>query len=281
MFVSRLSFVAREVRQFDRDRFVTALFAPADRREALLALYAFNLEIAQIREHASEPMLGRIRLQWWRDTVEAAFAGTNSIAHPVAQALAAVISAYQPSRWLFDRLFDSRMADLEEAPFADLAALETYAEGTAATVNALALEILGIDEDVCFRVGRHLGIAWALTGILRATPFQASAGRVVLPSAILARHQVSADDLLSGRGSPGLAGVGQDVAARAREHLARARHYAAEVPRAALPGMLTGPLTERYLDLLRGCGGDLMNARWSRAKPRPVLLAWNLWRGKY
>ena len=70
-----LSPVAALVRHHDRDRFQTALFAPARRREALFALYAFNYEIARVRESVREPMLGQIRLQWWREAIDAAYAG--------------------------------------------------------------------------------------------------------------------------------------------------------------------------------------------------------------
>ena len=63
------------MRHHDRDRFQTALFAPAERREALFALYAFNYEIARVREAVREPMLGQIRLQWWREAIAAAYAG--------------------------------------------------------------------------------------------------------------------------------------------------------------------------------------------------------------
>src|ERR1700746_2498526 len=69
----RLSAVAALVRRHDRDRFQTALFAPARQRNALFALYAFNYEIARGRETVREPMLGQIRLQWWRESIAAAF----------------------------------------------------------------------------------------------------------------------------------------------------------------------------------------------------------------
>ena len=71
------------VRQHDRDRFLTTLFAPDDRREDLLALYAFNHEVAKTREVVSEPTLGRIRLQWWRDNLEAIYAGQPPRRHGV------------------------------------------------------------------------------------------------------------------------------------------------------------------------------------------------------
>src|SRR6184192_565741 len=97
-----LSPVAALVRRHDRDRYQTALFAPADRREALFALYAFNYEIARVRELVSQPMLGQIRLQWWREAVAAAFAGAPSRQHEVAQPLSAVIADHRLTRAHFD-----------------------------------------------------------------------------------------------------------------------------------------------------------------------------------
>ena len=76
------------VREADRDHYLAALFAPADRRDALLALYAFNVEIGRVRDVAREPMPGEIRLQWWRDTIEGIYAGNPVPGYAVAEALA-------------------------------------------------------------------------------------------------------------------------------------------------------------------------------------------------
>src|ERR1043166_4968177 len=92
------SSLADLVRRHDRDRFQTALFAPAARREALLALYAFNNEMARVRETVSEPMLGQIRLQWWREVVSAAFSGEAPRHHLVAEPLTAAIREFGLSR---------------------------------------------------------------------------------------------------------------------------------------------------------------------------------------
>jgi phytoene synthase len=280
MFAPELSFVAQAVRQSDRDRFGTALLAPADRREALFALYAFNVEIAAVAERVSEALLGRMRLQWWRETLNAVYDG-RPVAHPVAEALRQAVSQQQPSRRLFDRLIDAREADLTGTPPADLAALEAYAEGTAATVTMLAVEILGAGDGAALPAARQVGLAWGLTGILRAVRFHASAGRLFLPTALLAEHGVAGEDVLAGRSSAGLAAAGRRIAARAREHLAGARAHQTDLPRAALPGLLTGPLTERYLDRLAAAGGDLMDPGWSVVRPRPALLAWHLWRRRF
>src|SRR6201993_4547541 len=80
--------IAALVRRHDPDRFLTALFAPPDRRDALLTLYAFNHELARAREVVSEPPLALLRLQWWREVVEGA-----ARRHEVAEPLAAAIDA--------------------------------------------------------------------------------------------------------------------------------------------------------------------------------------------
>ena len=81
------------VRAADKDRFLATLFAPADRRDALFALYAFNCEIAGVRERAREPMPGEIRLQWWRDVLGGERAG-EAAANPVAAALLETIARF-------------------------------------------------------------------------------------------------------------------------------------------------------------------------------------------
>src|SRR5882757_10127749 len=92
------SSLADLVRRHDRSRYQTALFAPAGRREALLALYAFNYEIARVRETVTQPMLGQIRLQWWRENIVAAFEDGVVRHHPVVQPLAATIREFGLTR---------------------------------------------------------------------------------------------------------------------------------------------------------------------------------------
>src|SRR5512135_1463257 len=73
--IDTLSPCGQRVRHYDHDRYLTCLFAPDDRREALFAIFAFNHEVAKTREVVREPILGQIRLQWWRDSIAALYAG--------------------------------------------------------------------------------------------------------------------------------------------------------------------------------------------------------------
>lgn len=268
-----LSYPAEQVRRYDRDRFVTGLFAPADRRDDLYALYAFNLEVAKLREVVREPMMGRIRLQWWRDAVSAMARGAPPPPHPVAEPLAQAVGRHRLDEGLLQRLIDGREADLGDEPPADAAELLRYAEDTAASLSLLALAVLGTAQPAACDAARHVGIAWALTGLLRAVPFHAALGRVALPRALLAAHGVSPEMLLAGRPQPGLAAVAREIAAEAQSHLKAARVLRPRVERRAVPVLLPARLASGYLAALERVGCDLLDTTWSVPRPRPLRLA--------
>src|ERR1044071_6481907 len=85
------AFCEKLVREQDPDRYFATLFAPAERRPGLFALYAFNTEIARVRESVSDPIPGEIRLTWWREVLEGQRPDEAS-AHPVAEAIRSVIA---------------------------------------------------------------------------------------------------------------------------------------------------------------------------------------------
>ena len=203
-----LSAVGALARGADYDRYLSALFAPIGRsREALFALIAFNHEIARIPEAVSEPMLGRIRLQWWREVVDAAYAGEPARRHEVAVPLTDAIRAWNLDRAPFDALLDAREGDLEEGGPADLAALERYAGATGGALAALMLQASGANAGAALEAARQVGTAWALVGTIRAAPVAAAQGRVTLPADLLAEAGIAADDLWAGRGFERFAAV--------------------------------------------------------------------------
>ena len=129
-----LTYCADQLRRYDRDRFQVALFASEERREAIFALYAFNLEIAKTAESVTESTLGQIRLQWWRERIDEIYAG-QARAHQVIEPLGRAVRDLKLTRELFDRLLDGREFDLEGRAPRDLAELETYAEATSASLS--------------------------------------------------------------------------------------------------------------------------------------------------
>jgi NADH dehydrogenase [ubiquinone] 1 alpha subcomplex assembly factor 6 len=242
------------VRRQDRDRYQTALFAPVARREGLFALYAFNYEIARVRESVTQPILGQIRLQWWREIIAAAYAGTPPRPHEVAQPLSEAIRRFALCREPFDRMIEAREADLADGAPADLAALEDYAAATSASLMQLALFVLGADARRAHAAAREVGIAYGLAGLLRAMPFHARSGRRYIPDDIAARTGLDLADYAALRGTPALRAAVAEIAAAARDHLAAARRHAA--PRAARPALLPAVIADRFLARLRRAGND-------------------------
>lgn len=260
---------------------MAVLFAPEDKRGALYALLAFNLEIAKTRETVSEPMLGEIRLQWWRDAIEEIYGGAPR-RHAVVQPLADAVARFALSRAPLDRLIDARAFDLDDSPPADLAALLDYAEDTSATITSLALEVLGARDETVIEAGRNMGIAWALTGLLRAVSFHARARRQFLPTNLMVAARAKESDLFAGRSTPEICRVVERIANAARERIATARALRRDAPRAALPALLPAVLADAYLQRMAQAGHDVLGGPIEIARPGRVLrLTWAAWRGRY
>ena len=252
--------LAARARAADPDRYLCALFADAPRRGALFALILFNAEIARVREVVSEPMLGQIRLQWWREAIDEIYRGQGR-RHEVADPLAAAIRAHGLSQRYFERLIDARETDLDDAPPESLQALEHYAEESAAPLVSLALEVAGADASALGEVARHVGMCWALTGLMRALPHHAAAGRVMLPSDVLAAAGLTAQSVMAGEDRPNVARAVASVADVARQHVAQARVLRRALPRAAKRATLQSVLAGAYLRRLAACGHDPYHPR--------------------
>ena len=234
---------AGHVRRADPDRYFSALFAPPDKRPFLFALYAFNHEIARVAETVREPMLGAIRLEWWRETVEGAARGAPRD-HDVARALAAVFSARALPLDLFEAVIAARAFDSSAGTFADFTALESYIDATSGNLMRLAAKILGVEIDV-----RDAGLAYGLAGLMRATPFHAARHKLYLPMDLLEAVQLSPEDIFAGRETEKLQAVIAQLALRARDFHARARRMPRR--RDALAAILPAALVPLYLRRLR------------------------------
>lgn len=276
------AYCLEHVRRFDRDRYLAALFAPAESRFDLLALYAFNLELAKIREVVREPMMGLIRLQWWRDCIGEIYGGKTR-RHQVAQPLAQAVTRHRLPRELLERLVDAREADLDNGPPADLATLRRYAEATGGTLLELAARIAagGGPESGQLQAARDLGTAWALIGLARAVPFHARARRVYVPQALLDEAGVPLEDLLELRPVPALSHAVARICGEAQALMSQARGALPRPARAALPVFLIAVPARRFLADLVQAGHDvfhptLRTAAVSTAWP----LAWAWLRGR-
>lgn len=238
------------VRRTDCDRYLATLFAPPQRRAYLFALYAFNYEIAKTSGSVSQPVMGQIRLQWWREAVEEIYSGRVR-QHEVVLALAETVRAGDLPRGLLDGLIDAREHDLDETPFADWASLEAYADATSGHIMRLAARILGANSELD-EAAREAGIAYALAGFLRSFAYHASRRRLILPKQALRAVSLSEEQIFSGTMDGKMTALFASTAERARDHLKRTR--TARVARAVLPALLPGALVPRYLKILTRSG---------------------------
>ena len=260
-------YCAGELRRWDHDRYLTLLLAGPVLRRALLALYAFNLEVARTAESVSEPMIGQIRLQWWRDSLEGIYSGSPR-RHAVVQPLAEMIEAHSLSRQHFDALIDARERDLDPDPPESLSKLEDYASATTLPLYLLALEAGGLREGRVLKAAHHASLAQALTGIIRATPFLARQHRVMLPLKALKAAEVRPQELLDGGlASMALSPVVRPIAERAARHLMLARRDAKGMPRSLLPVFWPVTLAEGYLKRLHRAGFDPFDPGVQEAPP--------------
>jgi phytoene synthase len=281
MAASASPYCAEQVKRFDRDRYLTGLFAPAGRRDALFALYAFNLEVAKTAELVSEALLGQMRLQWWRDALDGIYAGRPA-QHEVLAPLAEAVRRYGLGRGHFERLIEAREFDLDGAPPETMSALEDYAEGTSAGLLCLALEVLDARGPEAEAAARHVGIAWALVGLLRAVPFHAGAQRLYLPRDLNQAAGLETGTLFELRASPALCRVTEQVALRAGERLRAARALKARVPKQALPALLLATLASQALANLEKAGYDPFSATVQAQRPGRIWrLAWARLRRRY
>jgi 15-cis-phytoene synthase len=264
------AYCADLVRSNDRDRYLATLFAPAEHRDALYALYAFNAEIARVRDVAREPLPGEIRLQWWADVLNGERDGEAS-ANPVAAALLDTIQRHKLGTALLAALIDAHRFDLYDEPMATISDLKSYAQQTHSGLMTLAARILGVEEAA---VTDPSGIALALVRLLRAFPQHAASHQLFVPAELLARHKVASEDVFAGRVSPELLQAVDELRRLAVLHLAEAAKLMPAAPPAIVPALL--PLAVARLDL------DRMDRTqydpFSPPEISPLRRQWVIWR---
>jgi len=250
---SEAQVLIQHARHVDYDRYLCALFAPVDTRLDLFALIAFNYELARVRETVSEPMLGRIRLQWWREQIEGLYTGAPR-RHELTEPLKQAIERRRLGRAYFDALIEARERDLDDAPFDDLAALEAYAAGTAGPLGALMTEVLGARDAATVEAARAAHTAFALVGLMRAVPFHASQNRSFVPLDRLLAHGGTAADALANRFSPALGAAIGEVLDRASKQLGSVRAMARNISRPQRAALLPARLAALYRSRLHTAG---------------------------
>jgi len=224
-------------------------------------------------------MAGLIRLQWWREALDAGAEGRPP-AHPVAEALVPLLRELTGTRAGLAAAIEARERELEEPPPSTIEALERHLAAISGTITLAALEVLGTTDAAAQEAGRRIGLVVGLADLLRSLDADLRCGRLLLPAAVLEAHGIAPDPLP--QAGPELAPALAPLAERGLAHLAAARAQRRAVPRAAQAALLPGTLAGAWLRRLRRAGHDPRAARLAQRPPlAPLGLLWRHAAGRF
>ncbi|KAJ2377870.1 hypothetical protein IW150_001135 [Coemansia sp. RSA 2607] len=274
-----IEYCRRLVQRSDLDGYLVSLFSPRAAREAVWAVRALNVEV--VRAATGPEAAARLRLAFWRDSVQRMYSDTPDRT-PIARCVHDAVHRHNISRTWLKRLVAERElrlgpADAAAAGFATVADVERYGERAYACLLHPHLEALGVRDMHADNAARAIGVATAIAATARSLPLLLAHRRCDLPADLVARHAVDLDDLYAApRPTPQLQAAVYDLATRAYTRLCGAAEvYAPAAPPAAFPALLTAVPVKHWLERLEAANFDVFDRRLQR---RELSLMWHLWR---
>ncbi len=252
------------------------LFLPAERRRAIMALYAFCREVDDVVDECHDPAIASAKLLWWRQEVGRIADGQPQ--HPVGQALQAVSRSFSlPAEQLLE-IIDGMEMDLNQSRYLDFKGLSLYCYRVASVVGLLAAEIFGYRDRRTLKYAHDLGTAFQLTNIVRDIGEDARRGRIYIPMDELKQFNVPAADILNSRYTDNFAALMAFQTERAERYYAQAL---AELPdedrKSQRPGLIMAAI---YRTLLREIAAEkyqVLHQRIALTPVRKIWIAWQTW----
>jgi 15-cis-phytoene synthase len=264
--------VRTAARAFERDRYLASLLSPVVVRDDLLVLAAFAAELGRIAPMVSEPMIGLIRLQWWRDTLR----NGGPSGHPIADALLGVCERHKLAPDAFAAVVDGHEQDFASDPPADDTALLAHIDAIQGSLFRLAVQIVAPQSAAAAApMALHAARAYGIARILLELPALHAQGRTLLPQSRLADLGTSAAKLVAGEAKEQLLHMTRDIAALARAELSQVRGELVTAGSLAWPALLPVALVEPYLGFVERRAALHAPTRDDIA---PLQRVWALWR---
>ncbi len=265
---------ANLVRQRNRERYWSTLFAPPEKRAALIALYALDAELAHIVLAAHEPMVAQIRLQWWRDAIDLAAPG-NKTGNPVADALSAAILEYDLPKQRLIELADARVPEIFGDAPADIAGLRASLHATYGAVFELSASILGDGGDLTGKAAEHAGLAYGLTQTLRTVALQAARRKLLLPPSYFEGRGVNLTAVYQGKSNAAFGAALADLRGAAARALQQFRALSPQLDPAIWPAFLPLSVVKPYL---KAMAVPSFTPLHTMATVNPARRFWKVWR---
>ena len=252
------------------------LFLPAEKRRAIMAVYAFCREVDDVVDECEDPSLAATKLAWWRSEIARVYAGSPQ--HPVGLALAPIVRDFNLPQEEFLEIIDGMEMDLTQTRYLDFKGLQLYCYRVASVVGLLASEIFGSTQRATRRYAHDLGLALQLTNIIRDVGEDARRGRIYLPVEDLQQFDVPAADILNGRESENFTKLMAFQIERARGFYDQAL--------AALPqddrrnqraGLVMAAIYRTLLEEIAPDAGKVLTTRTSLTPIRKLWIAARTW----
>ncbi|KAG7088429.1 hypothetical protein E1B28_012422 [Marasmius oreades] len=237
-----------------------------------------------VSDTVSNPTIGMMRMQFWKDAVKGIVDG-NPHRHPIALALhdASRITNLPP--YHLKRMIDARSSELQVPVHLTTESLTAHAESTSSTILYLLLSMLSLHSEPFSHAASHLGVAQTITTLLRGLPFHAQQGRMVIPAEITAKHGVVQEEVFRrGREARGIDEAVFEFATLANDHLITARSMFKEerlkgkVPQEAVAVFLAGVPVSNILRTLEEVNFDVFHPK---LQMRDWKLPWRIWKSYY
>ncbi|KAL3064926.1 hypothetical protein OYC64_001039 [Pagothenia borchgrevinki] len=269
------------VRSRDYDGFVSSLLLPVEARRSSLALRAFNVELAQVKDSVSQKSIGLMRMHFWKSAIEEIYRDDPPNQPVSAELWRAVRKHCLTKRWLL-RIITEREKDLDDRAYRTLQELEKYSENTQSSLIYLLLECLGVTNVHADHAASHIGKAQGIVTCLRATPYHSGRRKVYLPMDICMLHGASQEDFIRGSRDQNVRDVAYDIASQAHVHLQHARSFSHNVPEAANLAFLQTVVLEDYLQRVRRADFDVFHPSLKKRNPLlPIQLYLRSWKKSY
>jgi phytoene synthase len=252
------------------------LFLPAERRRAIMALYAFCREVDDVVDECQDVALASTKLAWWRQ--EIGRVATGQPTHPVGLALQAASTRFNlPGEQLLE-IIDGMEMDLQQTRYLDFKGLSLYCYRVASVVGLLAAEIFGARDRQTQKYAHDLGMAFQLTNIIRDIGEDARRGRIYIPMDELKQFDVPAADILNVRYSDNFTALMKFQTARAEKYYAQAIAQLPPVDRGSQrPGLVMAAIYRTLLDEIRRDNFQVLHQRIALTPVRKLWIAWKTW----
>ena len=237
------------VRKKDPDRYICILFAKRGLQQDLFSICAFYSEVAEVSDRVTEPQLGRIRLQWWREALMRMSANYDADDLITAE-LSKVYKKHRLSPDLFNVILEARSLDIDNYQPTHTLDLVNYIKNTSAALSQLFLNVMQVCDEETKLTVEEVSIAFGLVGVLRSTRYLASNKRILLPSSRMKYYGISKHQLYEYQTTPQLINLVEEIIELSLDFLERARARKNIRTRAAISCLLQAKLTELYIDKL-------------------------------